>query len=259
MLDIKSFIKAQKIIWVKIFLSPEQASWKAMLSTCLEDFIGADTFKCAMNCTQQPEGFPDFYWQMLKIWYEIKNLTESIDTPLDVRRQCLWLNENISANKKHFKWDEWRDKGVNIIHDILHDTGDFLTAAEIGQQYGINCDVMKYNKLKDSIPKEWRSLLKTMKIPNQAINFKEAIHVKIGKQTKNINLIKNNEIYWTIVNDIRIESIVTNKLIRELGIQEEKCKNVFTMPRVVSNTKIRAFQFKLLYNLIPCNLYLKRI
>jgi hypothetical protein len=27
----------------------------------------------------------------------------------------------------------------------------------------------------------------------------------------------------------------------------------------VSNTKIRAFQYKLLYNLIPCNLYLKQI
>jgi hypothetical protein len=33
----------------------------------------------------------------------------------------------------------------------------------------------------------------------------------------------------------------------------------FTMPRVVSNTKVRAFQYKLLYNLIPCNLYLKKI
>jgi hypothetical protein len=31
------------------------------------------------------------------------------------------------------------------------------------------------------------------------------------------------------------------------------------MPRVVTNTKIRAFQYKLLYNLTPCNLYLKRI
>jgi hypothetical protein len=34
---------------------------------------------------------------------------------------------------------------------------------------------------------------------------------------------------------------------------------VFTMPRVVTNTKIRAFQYKLLYNLTPCNLYLNRI
>ena len=49
------------------------------------------------------------------------------------------------------------------------------------------------------------------------------------------------------------------KLQRELNVDEDKCKLVFTMPRVVSNTKIRTFQFKLLYNLVPTNLYLKRI
>jgi hypothetical protein len=98
-----------------------------------------------------------------------------------------------------------------------------------------------------------------MKIPINATSFKEDPHLNIGKNAKNINLIKNKEIYWTFVNDIRIESIVTGKLQRELGITEENCKVVFTMPRVVSNTKIRAFQYKLLYNLIPCNLYLNRI
>jgi hypothetical protein len=50
-----------------------------------------------------------------------------------------------------------------------------------------------------------------------------------------------------------------DKLQRELNIEEEKCKLVFTMPRVVSNTKVRAFQYKLLYNLIPTNSYLKKI
>jgi hypothetical protein len=48
-------------------------------------------------------------------------------------------------------------------------------------------------------------------------------------------------------------------LQRELDVEEDKCKLVFTMPRVVTNTKIRAFQYKLLYNLTPCNLDLKRI
>jgi hypothetical protein len=32
MLDIKSFIQAQKTMWVKRFLTPEQASWKALLT-----------------------------------------------------------------------------------------------------------------------------------------------------------------------------------------------------------------------------------
>jgi hypothetical protein len=118
---------------------------------------------------------------------------------------------------------------------------------------------MDFNALKDAIPKEWRILVKTMQIPINATNFEENPHLMIGKNAKNINLIKNKEIYWIFVNDIKIESIVTGKLQRELGLTEANCKKVFTMPRVVSNTKIRAFQYKLLYNLIPCNLYLKQI
>jgi hypothetical protein len=64
---------------------------------------------------------------------------------------------------------------------------------------------MSYNALKDAIPKEWRTLVKTMKIPLNATDFNENPHLNIGKKEKNINLIKNKEIYWIFVNDIRIE------------------------------------------------------
>ena len=100
---------------------------------------------------------------------------------------------------------------------------------------------------------------KTMKIPAEAISFQEDIHLNIGKTAKNINTIKNNQIYWILVNDIKIESIVTGKLQREFNLDDEKCKMVFKMPRVITNTKIRAFQYKMLYNLTPTNLYLKKI
>ena len=259
MLDIKSFVKAQKIIWIKRFLTPDKASWKAMLTLGLENFLGNDTFKCSMNCKEQPNNLPDFYWEMIKIWCELKNTTESIDTPIDIRRQCIWLNENITVSNQQINWITWREHGINLIHNILNNKGEFLFPIEIEQKYNYKCDIMTYNKLKDAIPKEWRKQVKTMQIPEDAINFQEEIHVKIGKLSKNINIIKNNQIYWILVNDIRIESIIMDKLQRELNIEEDKCKLVFTMPRVVSNTKIRAFQYKLLYNLIPTNLYLKKI
>ena len=57
----------------------------------------------------------------------------------------------------------------------------------------------------------------------------------------------------------QIEPIILNKLINEFGIDDTKWGHVFTIPKVICDTKIRAFQYKLLFNLIPCNLYLKRI
>jgi hypothetical protein len=259
MLDINSFINAQKVMWIKRYLSPDKASWKALLTLNLKEFLNDDTFKCSLDCKNKPEKFPDFYWEILQIWNDLKNLTDPIDTPLNIRRQCIWLNENITIKNESIKWNSWIDKGINTIHDVLNMKGDFLTNQEIEQKFGLKCNAIDYNSLKDAIPKEWRKLVKTMRIPLEATDFREELHINMGKITKNINQIKNKEIYWLLVNDIRIESIIINKLQRELKLTENECKIVFTMPRVVYNTKIRAFQYKLLYNLIPCNLYLKQI
>jgi hypothetical protein len=49
------------------------------------------------------------------------------------------------------------------------------------------------------------------------------------------------------------------KLQAELGIVEQEWEDIFIIPRCISNTKIRVFQYKLLFGLLPCNLYLNRI
>ena len=115
----------------------------------------------------------------------------------------------------------------------------------------MKCDVLLYNKLKDAIPKEWRKIVKTMKVKVEAIDFKEQIHLNINNNPKNLNLIKNKDIYWIFVNKIKIKPIIIDKFKRELGIDEDRWKSIFTIPRVIRNTKIRAFQYKLLYKLTP--------
>ena len=92
-----------------------------------------------------------------------------------------------------------------------------------------------------------------------AINNNEQIHIKIGKNMKPISLIKNKEIYWILVNKKQIKPIIIEKYKLEFGIQEDQWEKIFTIPRVIRDTKIRAFQYKLLFTLTPCNLYLKRI
>jgi hypothetical protein len=141
----------------------------------------------------------------------------------------------------------------------MNNKGEFLTTAQIDQKFDFKCDFLQYNALKDAIPNQWRTMAKTMQIPPEAISFQEDLNVMVGKTAKPINLIKNNQIYWILVNDKRIESIIINKLPTDFGLNEEMCEMVFTIPRVITNTKIRAFQYKLLYNLTPTNLYLKRI
>ena len=154
MLDVDSFLKAQKAMWVKRLLEPGKASWKAVPCLYLDELLGLDTFKCNLNCVEKPKNFPGFYWQIIKSWNEVKDLTKCEETPFEIRRECIWLNKNITINKEAIKWTDWHDKGINIIHDIVNEDGTFLSNIEIEEKYDVKCDVFKYNILKDSIPME---------------------------------------------------------------------------------------------------------
>jgi hypothetical protein len=110
MLDIDSFIKAQKSMWVKKILSPDQAKWKSLIKLNLEDLLGLDTFKCNLDCSEKPVNFLNFYWQMMRSWFDTKRITNKINSSIDVRRECLWLNKNIKINRKQIKWNLWINK-----------------------------------------------------------------------------------------------------------------------------------------------------
>jgi exonuclease III len=170
MLDIKSFLHAQKAMWVKRLLSPDTASWKAIPMAFLDGLLGRDTFKCNMECKVKPLNFPEFYWNVLEYWFSFKELTVKKKNAFEVRRESLWLNKNIKVNENEIRGKTWERSGIHIIHDILNENGTFLSPVEIENKYQIKCNIMKYNTLKEAIPMEWRKTLKTMKIPPIAIS-----------------------------------------------------------------------------------------
>jgi hypothetical protein len=200
MLDIYSFVKAQKAMWTKRLLSPEQGSWKALPMLYLSNLLGKDTFKCNLNYTQKPKDFPGFYWQILQNWLEVKDIMKPNPlSPFDIRRETLWLNKNIVFQKKEFNWKDWHQKGINIVHDIVKENGTFLSSHEIEARYNFRCEFLKYNTLKDAIPAVWRKKLKTMNVLREAISFNEQIHIKINNNDKPLQKITNKDIYWTFI------------------------------------------------------------
>jgi hypothetical protein len=132
-----------------------------------------------MSCNEKSKDFPGFYWQIIKSWNEIKNILTKKDLTaiIDIRRQTLWLNKNIKTKTtgKEIRWDRWHKAGINIIHDIINENGQFLSANEIETKYNTQCNIMQYNMLKESIPRAWRQKIKTMKVPNETISFQEVI------------------------------------------------------------------------------------
>jgi hypothetical protein len=116
--------------------------------------------------------------------------------------------------------------------------------------------------LKQSIPQEWRKKLKTMTIPLDAISFDETITLPIDKIDKPINLITNKDFYWVLIKNCQHNPIVLDRILQDLKIEDKQSykwgKNVM-VSKAVRDTRLKTFQYKILFNLIPCKVYLKII
>jgi hypothetical protein len=262
MLDIESFIKAQKAMWVKRLTDPQTGSWKTYPMKMLQKLIGNDSFGCSLGKQDITKAnLTDFYKQVLESWTEIRNIALTNPSKQDIRNECLWLNQNIKIRNQTLLWNDWRTKGINCINDILNEDGTFINYAELTEKMGQGCDFMKFNSLKDSIPKKWREALKN----NSPAPIQPLIgpppYIKINKVSKGIQKCKNQDLYWILVVNKQIQPIIKEKWSNKLGINltDKDWNEIFTIPRVVRDTKLRAFQYKVLYNLIICKAYLNKI
>ena len=70
-------------------------------------------------------------------WHEIKQITESKDkSAVDIRRECLWLNQFIKIKKQVVNWEEWHRKGINQINNVTDGDGTFLTEDILELRHG---------------------------------------------------------------------------------------------------------------------------
>jgi hypothetical protein len=257
MLDIESFLEAQKVIWVKRLQKAEEGSWMAYPNYLLEKLIGKESFKCNTNITKLREWMPPFYLQLFKAWGKITATPG--DDPFKIRREVLWRNKNIQITKKEVYYKQWHNKGILIFHDILDERGNIRSIQELSQRYDLEIKTMEYVSLVFAIPQNWKRCVKTMRIPNEAISNIEQLYLVCNNRTMPLGLITNRDVYWEFVSKKQIKPIVAHKWCTEFNIPEEDWLSVFKTYADLRDTKLKAFQFKILYNLIPCNLYLKRI
>jgi hypothetical protein len=98
-----------------------------------------------------------------------------------------------------------------------------------------------------------------MRIPKEAISNKEQLFVTTNNRTLALGITVNRDVYWELVSRKQIKPIVAHKWCTELDIPEDEWMSIFKTYAGLKDTKLKAFQFKILYNLVPCNLYLNRI
>ena len=257
MLDVPSFIEAQKVMWIKRLLKPSTGSWKAYPKYIFNKMLGENSFQCDTNFKLWRNKISPFYMQLLETWEKTKE--DPKQDPIKLRRQVIWRNKKILINNKEVLYKDWYENNIIILHDILKENGDFKSIEEINNAHNIAISVMKYNALKSAIPGQWIRDIKKMRVPDNAISNKELAYVVCNDRMLALSVAVNRDIYWNLVTKKITEPIVVHKWCTAFNIDITHWKNLFRTYSTIKDTKLKSFQFKVLYNLIPCNWYLNKI
>jgi hypothetical protein len=244
-------------MWVKRLIKPGNGSWKSYPNLLMGMVAGNHSFQCSTDLIIKGKKWPPFYRQVFAAWTKLKEPPD--DDPFTIRREIIWWNRNIKISKKEILYKEWLDNGIITLHDILQENGDFRTKQSLEQEFHINIDVMKYNGLKSAIPDKWKRCVKTMKIKKDVISNLEQPFVMCNSRLLALGIATNKDIYWELVTKKQIKPIVAQKWCERYDIAEEEWKKVFKNMVVLKDSKMKAFQYKILNNIIPCNFYLKKI
>jgi hypothetical protein len=172
------------------------------------------------------------------------------EDPFKIRREVLWLNKKIQIGRKNRNIKEvfyrkWYEKGIIRFHDILDDRRNIKSIQELTREYGVEVQMMEYNRLIYAIPQSWKRSVKKMRIPKEAISNKEQLFVITNNRTLALGVTKNRDIYWELVSRKQIKPIVTHKWCTALDIPEDEWMSVFKTYASLKDTKLKAFQLYL--------------
>ena len=265
MIDLEAMIKAQKVMWVKRLLDENFASWKAFPYWLFGHIHPRDFFKCSYSKEKLPFNLTLFYHQIAYAWSEFISLSEindqDINTVWQIRRQYIWYNKHILIGNNYAgnNYKKWYTSGIKLIHDIVNEKGLFYTAIELNEKYGIQVDIMKYNSLKDAVPQSWRKTLKTITVQRSAINSMESICVYVNKTELPITFIRNKDVYLSVLKPTLAPPICREKWSKLFPDCSLDWKKIFCLSfNTIRDSKLQSLQYKILYNIYPCNWYVSK-
>ena len=132
MLELRSFIKALKVSWLRRILhqtKPNEWTYLSLINFyTLFSIGGSNAFKLSSEL-QNP-----FWKDLMHIWAEFCKIlpVENIGQILD---SSLWHNENIGRGNIFFK--NRHEKGIRVVFDIIGQNEEFYTFKQLKTMYNI--------------------------------------------------------------------------------------------------------------------------
>ena len=163
LVDFESKVKSLKVGFIKRLLQNKDGKWRATAS----HFFQTNHLNSYFMCNRGPCNIIDhkFYEETLQYWSELQEV--KVPTTEIIYNQTIWDNRYITIQNIPFLWRLWQEKGIKQVYNIIRDDGEFLDHNEIKEIYDINCNFLNVLQIRQSLPLNWRQLIKKQSSNNQ--------------------------------------------------------------------------------------------
>ena len=189
----------------------------------------------------------DSFWHKLLHRWHSYSFYQPQDAP-QVAKQIICNNSEIKINNQPIGSGKWIHNELAIrINDIWHEENKrFLTYEQLSEKYSNQCNWYEYQTVLSAIPRHWKELMGTVGSNTHSTKF-ELVWAR--QKVSHWVYTDSNQ---SLTGLLKIKAIWEKKLTIAIDIEELK-KIVQNIYEVSSVTKLRNFQFRLLYNKIFCN------
>ena len=161
--DIKSKLISLKLIWIKRLLDDNFHTWKHLAKNFLMPLGNAcllhSNLSLSYRCLHALNKLQTFYQELIIFWTKICS-TEP-ESMAEILGQSLWNNKFIRCKDKPIFYPQFSYRGINTISDLITEDHKFLRWSQAQDKYKLsNKDVMKWLGLIESIPRDWKSVIK---------------------------------------------------------------------------------------------------
>ena len=253
MTNIRNFIDALKIAWVKRFFDDtNRGKWKVLFCKEISKVGGEWIWLC------KPQTHNEFCYdklcntflvEILKSWFKLRD--KCCDTTND---ELLWYNYNIKINKKTIFYRQWSIRGVNFISDLRENNQQFMTYNKFKATYNVSCNYMQYFGVIHAI---------SSKFPHQTIDPNPTRQSPILNQLKIIQKATSFAYNLFCETDCVIPK-AQQKWETEFEytptVVDMNWNSVYNMPyKCTLDTKTHYLQFRFIHRILPTNSFLHTI
>ena len=236
--DVSLMNKAIKLAWLSRLNT--NAKWIRLANDAYFKLYGGIQYLITCNYDiRYLKDIPNFYSEILS---SLDELTMKTSCQL----QRVWNNKNVLVNRKMVYKDAWRRSGIEYFSDLKSANQTWLTLSEFENKYGFVPNVTEYNKLVRAI---------------ESFNYVQygvADILKPGQiLCKSGNILdtataKCKDYYNEFIEHDKHPPTSLNYWLQHRANDEQVLKSLRIIRNCTTDTKLIAFQFKIVHNIVAC-------